>query len=114
MTESYLYLLIKAVITLGFVLGLMAVAFYALRYFSGGRSMGRGRRSANPVRVVSTTFLGNKRNLAVVDVAGELILIGITPTRISMLTKVESPEAASKIMGQAKAASRPIFNLFQQ
>lgn len=113
MTEPYLYMLIKAVVTLILVLGLMGAALYALRYFAG---TGGGSRKAgrSPVRVISTTFLGNKRNLAVVDVAGELIVVGMTPTSINFITRVESPEAAEEIRRSGGGGGRQIFNLFQQ
>lgn len=115
MTDSYLYLLIKAVITLVFVLGLMIAALYALRYFTGGGARFNGSRGRNPVRVISTIFLGQKRNLAVVDVAGELILIGITPGAINLLTRIKRPEAIEEIkkITETKTRTRTILNFFQ-
>lgn len=113
MTDSYLYLLIKAIVTLVFILGLMGVALLVLRRFMGGAPKGGRRNGGNPVKVVSTTFLGQKRNLAVVDVAGDLIVVGMTPQSVSYITRVENPEAVEEIRRSGSGKARSLLGIFQ-
>lgn len=109
MTDQYGYMLVKAVLTLAFVLGLIGVSLYALRYWmrKGGRAGAAKRRA--PVRVLTTTFLGNKKNLSIVEVTGEILVLGITPTSITFLTKIEDPAAVEELRAIKNAGAGSIF-----
>lgn len=114
MTDSYLYLLIKAVLTLGFILAILGASLYALKHFMKGGGMKAGKRGgAAPVKVISNSFLGQKKNLAIVDIAGEILVLGITPTSITCLAKVEKPEAIDELKKLDGVRMRPFLNLFQ-
>lgn len=52
------------------------------------------------IRVVQTGMLDLKRRLAVVDVAGELIVVALTKDGVTMLTKLESAEARRRLLGE--------------
>ncbi len=108
MNGSYLYLFLKSIVMLAFVLALLAGVLYALKYWMGGRK-GPSSNAAVPFRVISTLFLGQKRNLAVVEVADVYLLIGITPGAITCLAKLDSPEAVS---GMKKMGASPERRLF--
>ncbi|MBI5643105.1 MAG: flagellar biosynthetic protein FliO [Deltaproteobacteria bacterium] len=113
MTGSYAYLFVKAVLTLVFVLGLMGISLYALkRYMNMGSSKGNNGKPKAPIKVLSTSVLGQKKNIAIVDVAGEVIVLGLTPTTISFLTKIENTETIEELRkhGPGRAG---LFNLFQ-
>ncbi len=48
--------------------------------------------SANArLKIISQLAVGQRERLAVIDVNGEQILIGITPTQINLLKKLENP-----------------------
>lgn len=114
MTDSYLYLLVKSILTLLFVLGLMGAALYALRLYmrkSGAASV-KGVAKA-PVRVITTAYLGPKRNIAVVEVAGEVLVLGLTPQSITFLTKVEDAGAKEELQKLGENRKRPLFGLLQ-
>lgn len=111
MTESYLYLLVKAIVVLTFVLGLLVASLYLLKRFYGARGLTRGGK--NPVRVLTTAFLGQKKNLAVVEVAGEVLVLGITPGSITCLSKVEDPRAIEELKSREASGTRPFFGIFQ-
>lgn len=70
------------------VLGLMALAFYGTRRF--GPRLGPWR-PGGPIRVLSRSYLGVKKELALIEVGGEYLLIGITPASISLLTRFDRP-----------------------
>lgn len=112
MTDSYTYLLIKAVITLTFVLGLLGVSLYALKYYLKRSGKGAGAGGANPVRVLNTFFLGQKKNLTIVEVAGEVLVLGVTPASVSFLTKLEKKESVEELKRAAGSGQRNILSLF--
>jgi len=51
------------------------------------------------IRVIQTGMLDLKRRVAVVDVAGELIVVALTKDSVTMLTKLESAEARRRLLG---------------
>jgi len=115
MSAEYSYLFVKAVLTLGFVLCLLLVAVYAIRFYmnrTGGRTNGTNPKGTALVRVLHTSGLGSKKNLAIVDVAGEVLVLGLTQSSINMLTKVEDPAAIEEIK-RRHSAKRPLFSLLQ-
>lgn len=113
MTDSYLYLLTKGLITLLFILGLIGLSLYALKRYMNSRDPGRALRSKSVVKVITSSFLGPKKSLTVVEVAGEMIVLGITPTSVNYLTKVEKPEAVEALRGLEGRRSKSLFKFFQ-
>lgn len=82
--------IIKMVTALGIVLSLLfAVVYFVKKYL--GKKIGLGGQEQK-IRVVTSTYLGPKKSIALVEVAGEKIVVGITATNISMLTKVGRDE----------------------
>lgn len=111
MNGSYAYLFAKAVLTLIFVLGLLGLALYALKAYVGRNSKGKPGRLQAPVRVLNTTLLGQKKNLAIVEVAGEVILLGITPTSVNFISKI-TDSAAVEELKKNSGPGRGLLNIF--
>ncbi|MBI5599095.1 MAG: flagellar biosynthetic protein FliO [Deltaproteobacteria bacterium] len=59
-------------------------AYVYLRFF-GARMQGQ----RNLIRVVTAGALGPKKTIAVVDVAGQYLVVGVTPDSITYLSKIE-------------------------
>ncbi len=112
MTDSYLYLLLRGVLTLVLVLGLMGIFLYALKHFM--RSPVAGSGSFTPMKVLSSSFLGQKKNVAIVDVAGEILVLGITQNSITLLAKVEQPEIKEELRKMNARRPRPFFNFISK
>ena len=112
MTDSYTYLLIKAVITLSFVLGLLGASLYALKYYMNKGGKGQRSKGLSPVRVLNTFFLGQKKNLTIVEVAGEVFVLGVTPTTVSFLAKLEKNGTVEELQRAAGSGQRNILSLF--
>jgi flagellar protein FliO/FliZ len=84
---------------LAIVLALMMAVVAIVRRVMGARS-GAGA-DAPLVRVLSTGYLGPKKSISVVSVAGELLIIGATATDLIPLGRVRHvAEAKSEIDGQ--------------
>ncbi len=85
--------LVKVGASLLLVLGIMALTAYAAKRFLGSRL---GRWRAQPlIQVLSTAYLGPKKEIAVIEVGKEYLVVGITPTQISLLTRLEGPPLPS-------------------
>jgi len=84
--------LLKMAASLLVVIGLIgATAYVARRYF--GERLGMWR--AQPViQVLARTHLGSRREVALVEVGNTCLVLGVTPTQISMLAQVERPSTA--------------------
>jgi flagellar protein FliO/FliZ len=71
---------------LAVVLGGLLVVFYFLKRFL--------KRDAGPqgtplIRVIANQYIGVKKNIALVEVPGTVLVVGISNDRISLLTKIE-------------------------
>jgi len=112
MTDSYLYLLVKSILTLLFILGLLYAALWALRKYMGKTGApAKGAKAA--VRVITTAFLGPKRNIAVVEVAGEVLVLGLTPQSITFLAKVEDAGAKEELRKIGDGRKKPLLGFLQ-
>jgi len=49
------------------------------------------------VQVLSTNFLAPKKNIALVEVAGEILVLGVSEQNISLLTSIREPDRIEEI-----------------
>lgn len=78
---------LKMAASLAVVLGLMALAATIAKRAFGSRLGSWGATST--VRVLGTHPLGGRREIAVVAVEGERLVLGLTPTSVSLLARLE-------------------------
>ena len=81
---------------LGIVLSLLFAIVYLAKKYLGNRIGLTGQDQK--IRVVTSTYLGPKKSIALVEVAGEKIVVGVTATHISMLTKVGREEDFGEVL----------------
>ncbi|MDH5762455.1 MAG: flagellar biosynthetic protein FliO [Nitrospinota bacterium] len=88
---------LKMVYTLVLVLGLMFIVFHLFKKFGLKNSVfgGEGR----PIKVLSTGFLAPRKSIALVEVAGDVLVLGIANDQISLLGNVQDPEKIEQIKG---------------
>jgi flagellar protein FliO/FliZ len=72
----------KAAFTIGILLALAGAGYYAVRRFSHTSKPGKSNMQ---IKILSQHYLGPKKSLAIIRVAGESILIGVTDQNISMI-----------------------------
>ena len=87
---------IKMVSALALVLGLMFVLFYLAR-----KTVLRGQGMApagKVIKMIASHGLGPKKSIAVVNVAGEFLVLGIGAERITLLSKLESSSSLETLM----------------
>ena len=74
------------------VLGLVAAMAWLLRRGSLGALTGRG----GAINVETAVALGERRSLVIVSVEGRRLLLGLTPTTMSLVTELHTvPPAAA-------------------
>jgi flagellar biosynthetic protein FliO len=95
---------LKMVYMMMVVLGILFSAFYLFKKYiwKNGGFAGQDK----PVNVLSTGYLGPKKSIALVEVAGEVLVLGIANDNISLLSnikdackveRIKHPEAPTKL-----------------
>jgi flagellar protein FliO/FliZ len=78
----------SAFVGLVLVLGLILAMAWLLKRMPGA---GRGLRQSDQLRVVSMLSVGTKERVAVIQVGGEQLLVGVSPGGISRLYLLPEP-----------------------
>jgi flagellar biosynthetic protein FliO len=90
---------------LGIVLGGLLVVFYLMKRFLKRDTGGSNQQL---IRVVASQYIGIKKNIALVEVPGAVLVIGVSNDRISLLTKIEDKMTIDG-MRQAQPRNTPSF-----
>lgn len=86
---------IKSLLMLSLVLGVLVLVVYWMRRFAGIRPVNQGGLA---IHRISSLYLSPKERIEVVEIAGEKIVLGVCPGRITFLSKLavgRSNESAS-------------------
>ena len=112
MNGSYVYMLFKAIFSLAIVLGLLWLFLYGLKAFM--RRTGRGSsQQHDTIKVLGVYPLDYKKSLTVIEVAGAVFVLGVTPTSINLVTKIEAGEAAEELKRQGVSTQKGLFRLLR-
>lgn len=97
---------IQMLTALGIVLGGLFVVFYLMR-----RLLRRdvGRSKAQLIRVLASQYIGIKKNIALVEIPGAILVLGVSNEAISLLTKIEDNAVLETIRKQ-DASMTPSFS----
>ncbi|MCB1141046.1 MAG: flagellar biosynthetic protein FliO [Leptospiraceae bacterium] len=90
--ESLLWILVKISIVLVILVG---VFYYLVRFFSVTRNARFPVKGV--MRVLSTLPIGPGKELQIVDLSGELLLIGVSENSINLIKEIESPDLKQKV-----------------
>ena len=97
---------LKMVAALAVVVVGLVVTLYFSRRLSGFHS---GRVEDRLIRVLATGAIGLKKNISVVEVAGEILVVGVTGDRINLLTTVKDPAVISRLKARSNDKSTGAF-----
>lgn len=105
-TASLATAILKIIGSLGLVLGLMLLAVLAIRKLGLGRTNIRGN---SLIKVMDTRMIAPKKYVAVLEIADEFVVVGITDQNINLLTKLNIEQEQLKAFGtKEKGGSRPL------
>ncbi len=88
--------LIRMVSSLAVVLGLLLLGSYALRRFFPGQVSAAGQSPL--VRIIGSGYLGPKKQILVVAVAGEVFILGATANELIPLGRVKNQEQLKQLV----------------
>lgn len=89
--------IIKTVTALAIVLAAVLLISYIAKKVLKKNDMVFGKDKL--IRVLGTSYIGVKKAITLLDVAGEVLVVAVTNNNITMLTKLESEDAKSRIQG---------------
>lgn len=86
---------LRVVAALALVLAALLFTLYLLKRFMdrGGIKGEKG----TPIRIVATKFIGPKKSIAVVEVFGQYLVVGISSSGINLLAELKGEGAMSKV-----------------
>ena len=76
---------LKTIAMLFIVLGFLILVLYLVKKFTLPRGKAQGDML---IKVLSSLHLSSKERVAVIEISGEKIVVGVTPGSISFLTKL--------------------------
>lgn len=113
MSESYLYMFAKAIVMLGVVIAVMLALLWVLKRYMNRTGGGIAGRYPAPIKVLATSFLGPKKSVSIVEVAGEVLVLGITAENINCLTTLDKPEVLDEIRRHKTDRPKPFFKFLR-
>ncbi len=87
---------LKTLAMLCIVLGILILVVFLLKRFS---YLKQGSGHGQLIRVLSSYHMTPKERIALIDVAGQKMVIGITPGNITCLAQINKPEVLERIAG---------------
>lgn len=91
---------------LGIVLAGLIFVFYFMKRYLKRDVAGRSRQL---IKVIAHQYIGVKKNIALVEVPGSILVVGVSHDKISMLTKIED-KAIIEAIQQEGGGSTPTFS----
>lgn len=95
--ESVVRMVSALGIVLALILGLLAI----VKSRVGQRFLPVG--GAPLIKVLGSSSLGSRKQVVLVDVAGEVLILGTTPTDLVSLGKVTDPEQVKRLLLEASS-----------
>ncbi len=111
-TVSFLSSLVKMVFALVLVLGLMIGSMYFIKKILHTTTPEMDRGSL--IKILANRYLGPKNSILVIDVAGEIIAVGLSNSQMTMLTKISDRDALEKLRNAKMNGDLPSLPITQQ
>ncbi|MDD2671228.1 MAG: flagellar biosynthetic protein FliO [Syntrophales bacterium] len=87
--------LLKLFSALAVVLGLMIGGMYLFR----GLMKRAGQGSDDMIRILSTKYLGPKASIMLMDILGQIVVVGVAGGKITMLTTITDSASLDRLRG---------------
>lgn len=97
-TAMFIKMIASLCLVLSFVFALAWVAKHYLGRFNAIPGY------SNAVRVLTTGSIGGKKLISVVDIAGEILILGVTDERITLLSNISDKESIGRIRSLTASA----------
>jgi flagellar protein FliO/FliZ len=94
---------IKMLFALAVVLGLMIASAYVLKRIISHTPAGIDNGSA--INILMTRYLGPKQSIMMIEVLGEMLVVGVSSGQMNLLTKISDPALIERMRAIHKAQS---------
>ncbi|MDH5542658.1 MAG: flagellar biosynthetic protein FliO [Nitrospinota bacterium] len=81
------------------------IAFLAKKYLNVAEGKLGGKRD---IKIISSQYIGVKKQVTMVEVAGEILVLGVTSQSISILARYNDPEKIEQIKLENRLPKKPI------
>jgi flagellar protein FliO/FliZ len=88
--------LLRMVSALAVVLGLMLLCAFLFKRLQGTKIFAPA--AAPMVKVLGSGYLGSRKSIVLVDVAGELLIVGATATDLVPLGRITNPDHVQRLL----------------
>lgn len=105
-TGSLFFSFIKMISALAVVLGLMIGAAWLLKRI--GARTGMGIPDGQLIKVISSSYIGPKNSIVVVEVLGELLVVGISGTQMTLLASINDEGRLGRLREIRSGAPPPV------
>ncbi|MGD8613474.1 MAG: flagellar biosynthetic protein FliO, partial [Desulfobacterales bacterium] len=69
-----------------------------------------GASGGKMIRVLASQYIGLKKNIALVEIPGAILVVGIAGDTIRLLTKIDDPSILDTLQGPASERITPSFS----
>jgi flagellar biosynthetic protein FliO len=83
---------VKMITALAVVIGLLFVSLHVFKRFYKNKLGGQARHMIN---VLASSYVGVKKHVALVEVPGTVLVLGITNDRITLLSEISKADVAA-------------------
>lgn len=97
---------VQVLVALIGVLACLGAGLVVVRRYMGNSGVA-GRGSC--VHVLATGYIGHRKGIYIVDVAGHILVLGVTPAGITFLTSLEDREAVERFVNRRERLPRVPF-----
>jgi len=92
---SFFPALLKMISALALVLGIMiGLAFFARRFF---QQTGMATPDGSAISILTVKYLGPKSSIMIVDILGEVVVIGVSNQQMSYITTIDDTAALERL-----------------
>jgi flagellar protein FliO/FliZ len=85
---------LKMVISLGIVL---AIIWGLYRLAKKSLPMAQGSGKGKMMQVLESQYLGVKKSITMVQIPGAILVVGVSPDKVNLLTRIEDPAVIKSI-----------------
>jgi flagellar biogenesis protein FliO len=85
---------LKMLIVFGVLLGGLVISLYFIKKVIRNKA---GQSSGRMVKVLANSYIGVKKSIALVEVPGSILVLGITSEQIHLLTKIDDVEIMEQV-----------------
>ena len=98
--------IIKMFSALLIVLGVMGLLTYLIKRYYPGMRNARGARPV--IHVLGTVYLGSKRSIALIGVGNKQLVVGMTPSSMTLLASLKEDEVSSPLEWAGNKEKQPL------